>query len=223
MFSKRRVLIGSPIAFIAIVAIAWYIIVGAASPNAEPITPATAEQKQEFLSLIQKYDRTFFEGWVTGDLSQFPTVFYNDPRYPPDSIHQDWVDAHRADIDVILAKDPSGPVGSSTGELASEMADVISRRGSDAAWNAAQTKARAEGRNPTLKDMPNGQPPVMTPQESDFVQNTFYITDAEIQGGVHAKVSYVIGDPDSPLFFNLELTKVNDQWYISKYWTTGNL
>lgn len=175
------------------------------------------------MSLIQRYDRIFFEGWVTGDLSQFPTLFYNDPQYPPNSTRQDLVNAHRAEIDSILVKNPSGPVGSRTGELASEMADVISRRTSDAAWKAAQAKARAEGRNPSPNDMPDGRPPVMTPQESDFVHNTFYITDAEIHGDVHAKVTYVIGDPNSTLFFNWELTKVNGQWYISKYWTSGNL
>ena len=222
MFTKRNALLGSPIAIVAIVAIMWYMLAGASSPNAEPTTPATSEQKQAFMTLIQQYDRTFFEGWVTGDLSQFPTVFYNDPQYPPDPTYQKLVDAHRTDIDAILGKEPTGPVGSSTGELSSEMADVISRRASNAAWEVAQTTARAAGRNPTLKDMPNGEPPILTPQESDFVQNTFYITDAEIQGDTHAAVAYVIGDPNETLFYHFELTDVDGKWYISKYWMTGN-
>ena len=66
MLKKHTVLIGSPLIAAILVFAIWYIFVGVSDPG----EPATAEQQQEFLLLIRKQERTFFEGWVTGDLSR---------------------------------------------------------------------------------------------------------------------------------------------------------
>jgi len=196
----------------------WYAFAG----KTEPGTPASAAQQQAFLSLIRQQERTFFVGWVTGDLSGFQAVYYNDPKYRPSGRFQDLIKANRDEIDAVLVSTHSGPVGARIGELAARMADVLSRRGSDVQWQAAVATATAEGRIPTLSDMPDGEPPAMTPQLSDWIEKQFFIKHATIQGETHASVIYVLDSPDSTLLFHLDLTNVGGQWYISKDWTTGN-
>ena len=73
--------------------------------------------------------RFFFEGWLTGDLSRFPEVCYNDPQNPPNNRFQGLIDGHRDELDAVLSKSPTGPIGARTGELAARMADTLWRKG----------------------------------------------------------------------------------------------
>jgi hypothetical protein len=222
MSMKRRILLSSPLVAVLIGATIWYAFAAASSPAAEPTVAATAEQQQAFLSLVQLKRRVFFEGWLTGDLSKFPEVYYNDSQYPPNDHDQGLINDHRIEIDALFAESPTGPIGAPTGELSTNMAEVLWRRGSSAAWEAAEAKAKAEGRAPTLKDMPDGQPPVMPVQPSDWVEKQIFIKDAVVTGGDHASFIYLLDTPTSPLFYHIDATNVNGHWYISKDWTTGN-
>jgi hypothetical protein len=218
LLKRRMIFLASPIVVTMLVLVAWYLVVGAANDG----MPATEGQKQDFLSLIRRQERTFFEGWVTGDLSEFPAVYYNDPHDKPNGHRQDLVKTYRDEIDAILADTDSGPVGGRSGELAAQMADVLWRRQSDVQWQAAVATATAEGRNPTLSDMPDGNPPATTPQQSDWVEQPIFIVYAMIQGETHASVIYVLGDGDPTPQYHLDLTNVNGTWYVSKDWVTGN-
>lgn len=168
--AKRMILFSSPLAVALIIGTLWYALAGASSPNAAtpiPAVPATDAQRQAFGSLVQNYRRTFFDGWLTGDLTKFPAVFYNDAASPPDARLQSLINQNRNQIDTALSNSRSGPVGATTGELAARMADVMWRRQSAAEWQTVQATAAAQGRAPTLKDMPGGQQPVVPVQASD--------------------------------------------------------
>jgi hypothetical protein len=103
------------------------------------------------------------------------------------------------------------------------MAEILFRRGSSAAWATAVARATAEGRNPTLSDMPDGLPPSMPVQTSDWVEkDKIFIKHAVIRGENHASFVYVFDNPDSSLFYHMDVTRVDGRWYISKDWTTGN-
>ncbi len=158
----------------------------------DPGLPASPEQRHVFLTLIQQYQRVFFDGWMTGDLSNFPAVFYNDPAYPPNSLVKQLILRHREEIDADIASATAGPVGARTGELAAQMADVITRRQSSAFGASA------------------------------WIEKTIFIENATLQGERHATVVYVVDSPDSTLLFHLHLTNVDGTWYISDMWTTGN-
>jgi hypothetical protein len=209
------------LALAIVLAMAASIVLAGAS-GSDPGIPASAEQEQAFTSLIQRYRWVFFDGWVSGDLSQFPSVFCNDLAYPPNAFFRSLIADHRDEIDADLDATNSGPVGAPTGELAAQMADVITRRESQAQWSAAVATATAEGRAPTLQDMPDGQPPAYTPSGNEWMEKTIFTKEATIHGSNHATVVYVYDSPSSHLYFHLHLTKVAGAWYISDSWTTGN-
>jgi hypothetical protein len=222
VFTKRQVLLSSRFIVVLIVVLALYAIVGAFSPATELTVPATGEQQQEFLTLVKTNDRVFFDAWATGDLSKLPEVYYNDPEYPSNDRQRDLINDNQAEIDAILALSRNGPIVAKTGELSAQMAEILWRRGSSAAWATAVARATAEGRAPTLSDMPDGQPPVMPVQPSDWVEKQIFIKDAVIRGGDHASFVYALDDADSPLLFHIVATNVDGRWYISKDWTTGH-
>lgn len=222
MLTKRRVLLSGQFVAVLIVVMALYAVADAFSPATELTVPATIEQQQAFLALVQAQDRVFFDAWLTGDLSKFPEVYYNDPEYPPNNRYRDLINDHRAEIDAVLTQARNGPIGTQTGELSAQIAEILWRTGSSAAWEMAVARATAEGRAPTLSEMPDGQPPVMPVQPSDWVKNQFFIKDAVIRGEDHASFVYVIGDADSTLLCHIDAANVGGRWYISKDWTTGN-
>src|SRR6185437_2637705 len=173
MVSKRRVLLCGQFVVVLIVVMALYAVAGAFSPATELTLPATVEQQHAFLALVQAQDRVFFDAWMTGDLSKLPEEYYNDPEYPPNNRYHDLISDHRAEIDAVLTQARNGPIGAETGELSAQMAEILWRRESSAAWETAVARATAEDRAPTLSDMPDGQPPVMPVQPSDWVENQF--------------------------------------------------
>lgn len=193
---------------------------GPVTPDSAAGTPATQAQRQEFVVLIQRYRRVFFDGWVAGDLSAFPTVFYNDPVEDLSPHLREMIRVHRATVDAVLARATSGPVGARDGLLAAEMGEVLERRASDAEWQAAEAAAGAQGRTATLADVASGQPPIMTPRPSDWIEKQIFITGARVRGD-RASVTYVV-DRGSSLFFHLHLKQVGGQWYLTNGWVTGN-
>ena len=223
MFTRRRLLLSSQFVAVLIMVMALYSVVGAFSPATELTVRASAEQQQEFLSLVHANERVFFDAWLTGDLSKFPEVYYNDPEYPPNDLHRALIKDNRAEIDATLSQARNGPIGAQTGELSAQMAEILWRRGSSAAWDVAVARATAEGRAPTLSDMPDGNPPVMPVQPSDWVEHQFFIKAAVIRGGNHASLVYVLDEADSTVLYHIDATNVDGRWYISKNWTTGHM
>lgn len=223
MFTKRQIRLSSQLVAVLIVVMTLYALVGAFSPATEPTVRATSEQQQAFLALVQTKERVFFDAWLTGDLTKFPEVYYNDPEYPPNNRYRNLINGNQGEIDAILAQSHNGPIGAHTGELSAQIAEILWRRGSSAAWETAVARATAEGRSPTLSDMPDDNPPVMPVQPSDWVEHQFFIKDAVVRGGNHASFVSVLDEADSTVIYHIDATDVDGRWYISKDWTTGHM
>ncbi|HET7034127.1 MAG TPA: hypothetical protein VFI42_00445 [Thermomicrobiaceae bacterium] len=206
---------GSRIILAALVAIGGVILVGAdrAAPGgAAGGRPATEVEQQQVVTLIHRYERVFFDGWVSGDLSAFPTVFYNDADEHLSPHWRSVMAAHQPEVTAILRQSHTGPIGASDGLLSAEMSDVLARRASDARWQEAEA---------TLADVPGGQPPVITPRPGDWVDKQIFITEAVVFGD-RTIVTYVLDSPDSTLRFHLHLLQVGGQWYLTNYGVTGS-
>lgn len=221
MRRKHYMLVGGPIAVGLITVVAILVLTEAVGPaNSTPTaTPATAQQRQEFSDLIQRYWQVFFHGWTTGDLSQFPTVFFNDPSEHFNTHTQQELTRQGGTVATILAKRSLRPGEGRTGMLSAQMADVLDRRQSVQLWDAAQNKAASEGRQATLDDMPDGRIPVFAPE--NWVEKKVFLTQAFVNGD-HATAVYVFDNPDSPLLYHVDLIQVEGSWYVTNYWVTGN-
>lgn len=180
-------------------------------------SPATAEQKAELTSLLRREERAVFTSLVSGDLHEFPTIFYNDPSVPLSTGFKDAMTRVGPDaIAQAIATAANGPRGSGEGFLSARVALAIERQRQLAAWNEATAKAAAEGRRPSAADLPPGMSPPANPlSASEWVDVPFDIYDVMIQGD-HATAALAYGSRDqSEVVDTYTFTRVDGHWYIS--------
>lgn len=125
MNPKRLLLLGS-ILLIGLIVVGWRQHVDA---QAVPPTPATVAETKEFELLIQRARRITFDAWAAGDLSLFPTIFYNDPAVTLEPGYLAVIKRHRAAVETALANAQPGPRGTGSGFLSYEVAYTLEARG----------------------------------------------------------------------------------------------
>lgn len=166
----------------------WYVAL--AQPPA-PV-PATAEQVNAFEGLIQRERRVVFDAANSGDVSLFPTVYYNDATVALDPGYVALLTKHRLAVDAALARTQPGPRGAATGFLSYETAYLIAMR----------------------------EQPGMRTGAKTWQDQQIYIREASLQGD-HAAVSYTFQPTRATFCYHVYFTRVNGQWYISNRWNTG--
>ena len=87
-----------------------------------PGVPATSEQTAEIASLLRRQERAVFNSLTTGAMTDFPTIFYNDPTIPlGDGSKSAIAQVGTKAIDETMAELTPGPAGG-------QDRDVISSR-----------------------------------------------------------------------------------------------
>ena len=179
-----------------------------------------------FTETLRRYQRIQFDELVTGDASLFPTIFYNDPKYPVQG--DDWQQtiawAGADAIDAVISSGAPGPVGAESGFLSAKVAEHIVIWENIAAWEAVEATAAAEGRAPTgeeVNSLPHGLFPYPRKSAGDWAQVPYHVFDIVIEGNhATAKLAYIeptdviedYGDVYQIVWF----TWVEGQWYISQ-------
>lgn len=189
-----------------------------------PSQQATQTQKTEFLALYQKYQSIYSTARATGDVSAFPTLFYNDPAFVISELAPDCIPiiARYSDqiASVLLTHGAESQVPT-PGLLSCQIADIFYLHESSSAWEAIQTQAVSEGHPPSISDLPDGLEPVDLPSQlgqSKAIEVA--IQSATVQGN-HATVKYSVPAYGS-LYEHMLLTERDGTWYISGIWTSGN-
>ena len=173
--------------------------------DSPPAVPATSEQTAELTSLLRRQERAIFNSLTAGDLSDFPTIFYNDPTVPLGDRFKSAISQVGAEaIDGTMARLTPGPVGDRTGFLAAQIAGGIERQHELADMHA------------------DGSIPASPLSPSDWVDVPFDVFDASIQGD-HATAKLAYGSREQSEMIDLyTFTRVNGQWYVSGVRTTNN-
>ncbi|MGA7669189.1 MAG: hypothetical protein WBW04_02130 [Nitrolancea sp.] len=170
-----------------------------------PGVPATSEQTAEIASLLRRQERAVFNSLTTGAMTDFPTIFYNDPTIPlGDGSKSAIAQVGTKAIDETMAELTPGPAGGRTGMLSAQIAAGIERQHELA-------DMRADGSIP---------PSPLSP--SDWVDVPFDVFDVLIQGN-HATAKLAYGSHEqSEVIDQFTFTQVQGQWYISGVQTMNN-
>lgn len=176
---------------------------------------ADSDEAKMFEALLRKDERMLFEAMVNGDVSQFPTLYYNDPRVDLNDDFDAILERSGNRANGLIASLAAGPVGAENGYLTAQVAIILERQDNIEAWEAAQRKAAAEGREPTLADMPNGEIPYVKKTEDQWVDVPFYVFDVKIDGDqATAKLTYEPPET-AAMVLTYSFTQVDGRWYIS--------
>ena len=173
--------------------------------EAPPGVPATSEQTVEITSLLRRQERAVFNSLTMGAMTDFPTIFYNDPTIPlEDGFRSAIAQVGTEAITETMAGLEPGPVGGRSGMLSAEIAAGIERQHE-------------------LADMQAGgsiPPSPLSP--SDWVDVSFDVFDVLIQGN-HATAKLAYGSREqSEVIDQFSFTQVQGQWYISGVQTMNN-
>lgn len=185
----RIIGVGIGVAVMCMLAIGWGSFALAQPPA--PV-PATADQVNTFEGLIQRERRVVFDAANSGDVSLFPTIYYNDATVSLDPGYVALFTKHRQAVDAALARAQPGPKGAATGFLSYKMAYIIAMREQPGVGTATQT----------------------------WQEQPIFVQEASIQGD-HATVTYTFHPTKATYFYHVYFTQVNGQWYISNRWNTG--
>jgi hypothetical protein len=212
MSPKRAGLIGG-LALVLLLGVLVQIDRGAATP--QPGEPATDEQVKMFEDLLRQHERVMFDALVTGDVTRFATIYYNDPTVELNAEFHANLTRAGSRAPQAVARLEGGPKGHETGYLTAQVAGIINRQENVAAWEAAQAKAQAEGRQPSTDDMPNGAVPYEPKTADQWIDVPFYVYDVLVRGN-HATATLSYGPPeDADSAYIFHFTMVEDRWYIS--------
>lgn len=180
----------------------------------EPVA-ATEEQLKEFEELLRVDERVTFQALVTGDITEFPKIYYDDPTVTLNSDYHVAIEKAGDRIQSALTLLEPTSIGNGQGYLSARTAIIINRQDNLAAWEKAQAEAAAENRIATLADMPNGEMPYEPKFEDQWVDVPFYVFDGKMWDD-HATVKLTYEPPASAaLISTYVFTQVDGRWYIS--------
>jgi hypothetical protein len=219
MTSRRRLLI-LPVGIVAAIAIVVMVVSqpGGANEYSEPIPtmpPASAADAAAFEGLLHRYNRIQFDARVTGDSSLYPTVLYHDPDeefYPE---YDDLMHEHQYVVDAALANATGGPVGATTGFLSAQIAVHASNMMQANLWATVSATAAAEGRYPSISDLPDGVAPIEPVTPDQWVYQTITMhTPMSLGDRGEAKFTFGTSALDGTIM-RLTYIRVGGDWYIS--------
>lgn len=206
---------------IAVVGVAVAILLTGALIQADrsdatpsPGTPASIEQVAMFEDLLRLDERISFDAMVTGDLSRFATIYYNDPTVSLNPEYRSQIDRAGSVATDIVASLSDGPKGSNTGYLTARVAGAVLYRDNVSAWQTVLERAADEGRQPSIADMPNNEVPYEPKMADQWVDVPFYVYDVFVNGDrATATLSYAAPeDADSAYIYHF--IQVDGRWLI---------
>lgn len=186
---------------------------GEATPG--PGKPATREQVAMFEDLLRRDERITFDAMVTGDLSRFATIYYNDSSVELNVEYRAQIERVGQVATSAVAVLPDGPKGSGAGYLTARVAGAMLYRDNVAAWQTALERASAEGRQPSIADMPNGEVPYEPKTADQWIDVPFYVYDVFVDGNrATATLSYAPPeDADSAYIYRF--IQIDGRWFIT--------
>ena len=197
---------------------------GTAEPG-QTIAITSDAEAREFEELIRRDQRILFEATVTGDYSLYATIYHNDPAV---DMHPDYLQVlsqHGDEARTAVATLGGDVNAATTGYLTARIASLISYQKNVAAWEAAQSKAVAEDRNPSVVDLPEGSSPMERKTLDQWIEPDYHVFDVKLSDD-HATAKVAFGPPEAGgQILAYEFTRVNGQWYISymeSLWSQGD-
>lgn len=191
-----------------------------ASPRA--LKPAEIEQ---FRQLIRQYHEVRTHAVLTGDVTEYPDIFYNDPafdlrQYTPGCFPLIYVE--RSETNAILKQMDNRPVGSKNGLLSCMIAEMIDYHRNANAWEIEVKQAEAEGRNPSIANLENGLVPINRARKATDWSGPKYAIEAIYLDDTHVRFTYAAAPieelPD--VVYHLIFTNVRGRWLLSAEWTS---
>lgn len=219
MTSRRRLLI-LPVGIVAAIAIVVLVALqpGPADEHSEPVPtmpPASAGDATAFEDLFRRYERIQFDARVTGDSSLYPTIFYNDPDEELYPEYDDLMREYQHVVDAALASATGGPVGATTGFLSAQIAVHASNMMQANLWADVSATAAAEGRYPSISDLPTGVAPIepVTPGQWVNQSITMHYPVAMDDRG---EAMFTSGTTElEGSIVRLTYIRIDGEWYIS--------
>jgi hypothetical protein len=189
----------------------------------EPADSATGDQEHALVAVFRRFERIMFDAMVTGDASEFPTVFYNDPTVTLSSEYVSLQTKHRPAVDAILEEARGrGPIGAQEGYLSAKIAEIVEYNEHANAWEEAKALALREQRRPTIQDLPNGMQPIERKLADQWVDVEVYIHDPLIQGE-QALATFSFGtDKREGTLLHMTFTRIEGQWYVTSSRSEGD-
>lgn len=188
------------------------------------------DEVEHFRQLVQRYQTVYAHASVTGDVSEYPSVFYNDPtfdlkEYTPGCFPL--IDDEKSETDAILSQFDSRPKGSDTGLLSCMIAEMVSYHRNVDAWQAEVDQAKAEGRNPSASNLDEGIVPMEPAQPEDAAQTASWdgpkhVIEAVYLDDSHVRFTYaeIPVEEDPGIVYHLLFTHVDGSWLISAIWNS---
>lgn len=195
-------------------ALGWVVLVAAADATGPTSgRAATPEEIAQLEAAYRRHERIYFDALVTGDVSLFPAVYYNDPEVPLPEGYLQSLDQAGAAVDAALAHAMPGPDGASVGFLSAKVAEVLNiHRALD---------ARAPGEDSYPVEPRTHDPWVDVPATLLNVKIDGDHATADIVYATAEQLAW-LGDQPIPLIEHHVFTRIDGQWYVSAAWTTGN-
>ena len=214
---------GAALVVAGIAVTALWLRAGSAQPA--PLPPASPADHAELATLVRAEQRILFDAIVSGDPALFPTVYYNDPTV---KMHPDYLYSLRLYGDearATLATLAGGPIGAEDGYLTARIASLIYGERYTAAWEAVVATTAAEGRQPSIDDLPEGFVPMERVTADRWIEPEYHLFDVRASAGRgSAKVAF--GPPEAGgQVVAYEFARVDGRWYVSyseSSWSQGD-
>ncbi len=188
-------------------------------PGAPPAVQA------ELAALVRAENRILFDAIVSGDPSRYPTLYYYDPtvKMHPDYEHS--LSLYGDEARATLATLSGGPIGAQDGYLTARIASLIYGERNTAAWEAAIATASAEGRQPSIDDLPEGFSPMERVTADRWIEPGYHLFDVRASADRgSAKVAF--GPPEAGgQVLSYQFARVDGRWYVSyseSSWSQGD-
>ena len=229
MSSRRGQVLALGLALIGIVILTGF---GGARLLSEPSSPKSLEPAEVDLvrQLIQRYQRVHAQASVTGDVSKYPSVFYNDPafdlaEYTPGCFPL--VEDENTETQEILTEIAPDQVGGQPGMLSCMIAEMVSYHRNVSAWAAEVARAEAEERAPSPGNLDGGVTPMEAARHADADavaswEGPRHIIEAVYLDASHIRFAYAEAplEETPEVIFNFLITSVNGDWSISAMWNS---
>lgn len=214
---------GAALAVVASIAVTalW---LGGGSAHPAPLPPASPADHAELAALVRAEHRILFDAIVSGDPALFPTVYYNDPTVKLHPDYQYSLSLYGDEARATLAALSGGPIGAEDGYLTARIASLIYGERNTVAWEAVVATAAAEGRQPSIDDLPEGFSPMERVTADRWIEPDYHLFDVRASAD-RGSAKAAFGPPEvGGQVLVYEFARVDGRWYVSyseSSWSQG--